>query len=186
LKIVFADCEYTGEHSITTLVSLGLVTLDGNELYLTLNDYEDSQISHWVNENVISKIDKRKSLNSYKACIEVDNFLKKYSNGENVIIVSAGKATDIILIFQLYHSLHTHRKYFHFSECLPDYINHRMHIDLDTMFIMAGINPKINREEYCKSSDANKHNALYDAKIVRKCYLKLLNENQSIFKNLKN
>ena len=58
MKIVFADCEYTGEHSITTLVSLGLVTLDGNELYLTLNDYEDSQISHWVNENVISKIDK--------------------------------------------------------------------------------------------------------------------------------
>ena len=43
-KIVFLDTEFTGEHIHTTLVSIGMVTLEGAELYLTLNDYDESQV----------------------------------------------------------------------------------------------------------------------------------------------
>lgn len=45
LKIVFIDTEYTGEHALTTLVSVDLVTLEGNGLCLALNDYDRDQVT---------------------------------------------------------------------------------------------------------------------------------------------
>ena len=34
MKIIFLDTEFTGEHSKTTLVSAGFVTLDNKKLYI--------------------------------------------------------------------------------------------------------------------------------------------------------
>ena len=56
-KIVFIDTEFTGEHAYTTLISIGVVTLDGRELYITLNDYDKDQITDWLKENVLADID---------------------------------------------------------------------------------------------------------------------------------
>ena len=42
-KIIFIDTEFTGEHAYTTLVSLGITTLEGDEFYVTLNDYDKNQ-----------------------------------------------------------------------------------------------------------------------------------------------
>ena len=53
LKIVFADTEFTGEHSKTTLVSVGFVTLDNKKLYITLNDFNKGQVTPWLKKNVL-------------------------------------------------------------------------------------------------------------------------------------
>tara|TARA_A100001011_G_C13721134_1_gene599667 strand:+ start:390 stop:572 length:183 start_codon:yes stop_codon:yes gene_type:complete len=48
MKYVFIDAEFTGEHAKTTLVSLGLVSFSGKELYLTLNDFDLDQVTDWL------------------------------------------------------------------------------------------------------------------------------------------
>jgi DNA polymerase III epsilon subunit-like protein len=179
-KFVFLDSEYTSTHAKTTLISIGLVTLEGEELYITLNDYDRDQVSDWVLENVFRHIDESKSITSHEACDKVSNFFKNYSNGEKISIVSAGKNLDQILLFQLWHTKFSKLKYFSFERFLPHYLRHRSHFDLDTIFFMKGLNPdKIIREEFAGSpveESIKKHNALYDAKIVRHCFLKLMGD----------
>ena len=55
-SFIIFDTEFTGEHAFTTLVSIGLVTLDGEELYITLNDYDKDQVTDWLKENVLKYI----------------------------------------------------------------------------------------------------------------------------------
>ncbi|MBU4490836.1 MAG: 3'-5' exoribonuclease [Euryarchaeota archaeon] len=175
MKMVFVDTEFTGEHAFATLISVGLVTLQGHELYITLNDYNMDQITPWVKSNVIKKIDESKSINSHQAAMLVSDFLADYAGDSSVSIVSPGKTNDLLLLFQLFHVFHPERRFFHFGDCLPKYLNHRAHFDLDTLFIAAGIDPNIDREDYVGETDHTlKHHALFDAAIVRKCFLKLI------------
>ena len=55
MKIIFADTEFTGEHSKTTLVSAGFVTLDNKKLYITLNDYNKDQVTPWLKKKCTIK-----------------------------------------------------------------------------------------------------------------------------------
>jgi len=178
MKFVFVDCEYTSTHAKTTLVSIGLVTYGGKELYLTLNDYDKDQLSDWVKENVIIYIDESKSISTKQAVKEISNFLEEYSEGEKVSIVSAGKSVDVTLLFQMWHSLHPELKYFSFERYLPTYLRHRSHFDLDTIFFCKGLDPDaINRESFAgEIKNIKKHDALYDANVVRKCFIKLQQE----------
>ena len=82
MKIVFIDAEFTGEHALTTLVSLGLVNLEGDQLYVSLNDYSEDQVTEWLRENVLNQIDSTKSISSKEAFKLVSEWLENYSNGE--------------------------------------------------------------------------------------------------------
>lgn len=175
MKIVFIDNEFTGVHAVTTLISVGLVTLEGESLYVSLNDYDRGQVSGWVKDNVLNMIDESKSVSSLEACNKIQTFLDDYSKGEKVSLVSAGKMTDIILLFQLWHSLHPEKKYFHLS-FLPEYLNHGAHYDLNTLFFIAGINPDIDRAKFAGWNSSKRHHALDDAKVVRECFLKLFKD----------
>jgi len=175
MKLVFIDLEFTGEHAYTTPVSFGLVTLDDQELYITLNDYSEDQVTDWLRNNVLNKIDANKSLTKKEAYIKISSFLKNYSKGEKIHCVSAGKGQDMTLLEQLYHEGFPNLKYFHALHCLPDYLNHSEHFDLHTIFYLAGIKEPYIREDYANLEIKNeKHNALYDAKIVKECFLKLM------------
>lgn len=50
---LFFDTEFTGLHKDTTLISLGIVSEDGRKFYAEFTDYEKSQLDEWINENVI-------------------------------------------------------------------------------------------------------------------------------------
>ncbi|MEA3346890.1 MAG: 3'-5' exoribonuclease [Candidatus Auribacterota bacterium] len=184
MKIVFIDNEFTGVHAFTTLISVGLVTFEGDSLYVSLNDYDKDQVSGWVKDNVLNMIDESKSVSSLEACKKVQIFLDNYSKGEKVSLVSAGKMTDIILFFQLWHSLHPGKKYFHLS-FLPEYLNHGAHYDLNTLFFIAGIDPDIDRAKFAGRKESNRHHALDDAKIVRECFLKLVKDETFSKRSLK-
>lgn len=174
MKIVFIDCEYTGEHAHSTLISIGLVTLEGKELYITLNDYAREQVTDWVTDNVLNQIDQSLSINSEEAVLAISSFFEKYADQQPISLVSAGKAMDLVLFFQLWHKLFPQESYFHYGKFLPVYLNHRAHFDLDTLFWASGIDPNSDREMFLElSASKDKHNALYDAQIVRQCFLKL-------------
>jgi len=177
VKIVFIDAEFTGEHAFTTLVSLGLVTLEGDEFYISVNDYSEDQVTEWLRENVLNKIDQTKSISSKEAFKSISAWLENYSNGEKIHLVSAGKGADLILLFELWKYSNFDLKYFHSLHCLPNYLNHNSHFDLNTLFMVAGIEPDINREYFARKSNSDKrHNALHDAIIVKECFIKLRDE----------
>jgi hypothetical protein len=47
--------------------------------------------------------------------------------------------------------------------------------DICTLFKIKGIDPDINREEFAEIQEKpEKHNALWDAKVIKACYEKLM------------
>jgi hypothetical protein len=53
---IFLDTEFTGLHQKTTLISLALVAESGEEFYAEFTDYDSSQLTDWLKENVIAKL----------------------------------------------------------------------------------------------------------------------------------
>lgn len=179
MKLVFLDTEYTGEHAYATLVSLGLATLEGESLYLTLNDYDQDQVTDWLRDNVLNLIDESQNISSFAAYQKVSQWLEAYSAGDQIHLVSAGLGSDLLLLFELWRFARPELKYFHALHCLPAYLNHAKHFDLNTLFFVAGVNPDINRESFINYSlQGERHHALYDAQVVRECFLKLIKQKE--------
>ncbi len=176
-KIVFLDTEFTGEHAYATLVSLGLVTMDGQELYITLNDYSRAQVTDWLAENVLVDIDPATTVSSKDAYKMLHSFLSEYSQDHPLYIVSCGLLQDYLLLLELYKHATPGREYFHALHCLPPYLNHHAAIDLNTLFRVCGIDPDLDRAKFAGiSKKVRRHNALDDALVVRGCFLRLMNE----------
>lgn len=177
MKLVFIDAEYTGEHAYTTLVSLGLVTLDGEGIGVALSDYDRDQVTDWLRENVLSAIDESRAVSSREAYEEISAFLSSYAQGDRVSLVSAGLGSDLLLLFELYRYACPELRYFHALKCLPDYLNHTWHLDLNTLLLAAGVDPGIDRELFARATLAGRrHESLYDAHLARACFLRLLEE----------
>lgn len=176
MKLVFLDTEFTGTHAYTTLVSLGLTTLNQEEFYVTLNDYDPNQVTPWLKENVLNHIDESQSVSKEEAFQKLCTYFDAIRDGGEINLVSAGKNQDILLLFELWHAKYPQRKYFHTS-LLPDYLNHRRHFDLNTLLFAGGVDPKINRDQWIDHKiKGEAHHALHDARVVRECFLKLNQE----------
>jgi hypothetical protein len=174
-QLVFIDAEYTGEHAHTTLVSLGLVAMDGRELYLTLNDYDRDQVTDWLKANVLSMIDPETTVDSVTAFRLLDGWLKEVAGGGRICLVSAGLGSDLLLLFELYRHSRPDLKYFHALHCLPDFLNHVEHFDLNTLFFAAGEDAASDRDAFLSNAIAgHRHNALHDAHLAKGCFVKLV------------
>ena len=126
---------------------------------------------NWLKKNVLKDIEKEKKYSYAEGFKLIKNWLEKYSSGEPISLVSMGKTLDLVLFFQLWHLDYPQRKYFHNLYCLPDYLNHSKHYDLATLMMAAKIDPDFDRQKLVKIEEkTNRHNALYDAKVVKKVY----------------
>lgn len=179
MKLVFLDTEFTGERSNTTLVALGMITLSGESIYVSLSDYDRSQVSSWLVESVISQIDEKLSVTSLEAAILVRDWLERISNGEKIHIVSYGKSQDLILLFELWRQFKSNKEEFHYLYDLPEYLNHSEHLDFCTLLVSSGfLLHNFKKVEYADLIESGLlHNALYDAKLLRACFFRLLTEN---------
>lgn len=54
--IIFFDTEFTGLHKDTTLISIGLVSATGEKFYAEFNDYDEWQVTPWIEETVLSNL----------------------------------------------------------------------------------------------------------------------------------
>ena len=175
MKIVCIDTEFTGEHALATLVSIGLVAVDGRELYVTLNDYDERQVTDWFRENVLSMIKKETSVSKKEAYEIINKWLIDYADGDEINLVSAGKGLDITLLWELYHQGHPELDYFHCLNYLPFYMNHSRHFDLNTLLFTVGFDLDQGKDAFLgREVSQKRHNALYDARVVKDCFLKLL------------
>ena len=168
---IFFDTEFTGLHQNTTLISIGLVSECGKTFYAEFNDYNFEQVDEWVLDNVIKKL-------KYGGI-----FQKLETNGKNISYKSTTenireKLTQWLLQFEQVEI---------WSDCLSyDWVlfnqifGHAFNIpknvyyipfDICTLFKAKGIDPDISREEFSNMKEnCQKHNALWDAKVIKRCF----------------
>ena len=170
---VFFDTEFTGLHQNTTLISIGLISECGKTFYAELTDSDESQVDEWIKTNVIENL----TLQEWDA----DKNYEPYS--DNVRFKGDTKGLQLALT----HWLEQFEEVEIWSDCLSyDWVlfnqiwGHAFNIpknvyyipfDLSSLFKVKGIDPDINREDFANMKDGNqKHNALWDAKVIKRCF----------------
>ena len=174
---VFFDTEFTGLHQNTTLISIGLISDCGKTFYAELTDYDKSQIDEWLQENVISNLilddlqqgllapyDKNKV--EFKGSkIFTRELLKNwFAQFDSVEIWSDCLSYDWVLFNQIFgHAFNIPKNVYY----IP--------FDICTLFYAKNVDADISREEFSEMQDGSqKHNALWDAKVIRECFNRLV------------
>lgn len=189
---LFFDTEFTGLHQATTLVSIGIISDSGKTFYAELTDYAQDQLDDWLRENVIANLLFKEPLEGE---MEHHNMVRHSDNpvGEPIHqSYSVSMRTDMVgLKESLTDWLAQFGEVEVWSDCLAyDWMlfntifGHAFKIpknvyyipfDICTSFKDKGVDPDVNREEFAgeMGEEPVKHNALWDAKVIRKCYMKL-------------
>lgn len=175
---IFLDTEFTGLHQKTTLISIGLISECGRQFYAELTDYDKTQIDEWLQENVINNLyldgyNNEAILNDWKVQGDTDDV----KTGLEVWLAQFGEveiwsdclAYDWVLFNQLFgHAFSIPKNVYY----IP--------FDICTLFKAKGIDPDISREDFAKDylvkvafQAGKKHNAMWDAFVIRECYHKL-------------
>ena len=174
MKKIFFDTEFTGLHQNTTLISIGLVSECGKTFYAELTDYNKNQVDDWIKDNVISNLILTKKNNSFylNSCRLLGNrkelkeaLSKWFEQFGQVEIWSDCLSYDWVLFNEIWgHAFNIPKNIYY----IP--------FDICTLFKDKGIDPDISREEFANMDDkGEKHNALWDAKVIKRCF-ELLNE----------
>jgi hypothetical protein len=158
-------------HQKTTLISIGLISECGKTFYAEFNDYDCSQVDEWLQKNVIKslkyngifqKLEETKESISYKSTTEkiktkLTTWLEQFGEVE---IWSDCLSYDWVLFNQIFgHAFNLPKNVYY----IP--------FDICTLFKVKGIDPDISREEFSNMQDnSQKHNALWDAKVIKACY----------------
>ncbi len=161
---LFFDCEFTGLHQNTTLISLGIVAENGNALYIEFDNYDDDQIDDWLRENVIVNLGKP-DIECYYVCVRtrrggVAALREWLSRFDNVEFWGDCLAYDWVLFCELFGGG---------AECLPRNVYY-IPFDICTLFKVKGIDPDVHRETFAELEPSSKHNALHDALVIKACY----------------
>lgn len=172
---IFFDTEFTGLHQKTTLISIGLISECGKTFYAELTDYDKSQIDDWLQENVIANLQHDQTDDEFFYChngnilctgdsekvkFEITKWLSQF---ESVEMWSDCLSYDWVLFNQI----------FGHAFSIPQYVFY-IPFDICTLFWAKGIDPDVNREEFSNMKEGiQKHNALWDAKVIRECFVKL-------------
>ncbi len=175
---IFLDTEFTGLNQSGQLISLALVSLDGQWFYAEFTDYDDEGLSDWHRQYVVPNLFLERGIypsfagnngvTFRGATKEVVPKLKKWLGSfERIEIWADVLAYDWVFFCELFGgSLHLPKSIF--------YIPH----DFSTLLKIKGIDPDIAREslvqEWSSQQNTFKHNALFDTFLLRAVYQKLM------------
>lgn len=172
--ILFLDTEFTGLQQSAQLISLALVSMDGQWFYAEFTDYDSESLSDWHKEHVLSNLLLEKGIqpdfaqgagrsiraNTKDVVRTLQEWLAAF---EKVEIWADVLAYDWVFFCELFGgSLHLPKEIF--------YIPH----DFSTLLKVKGIDPDVSRESlaphWAAEYTTSKHNALYDAFLLRIAY----------------
>jgi hypothetical protein len=171
---IFWDCEFTGLHYNTTLISIGCIAEHGQIFYGEFTDYDKSQVDDWIQEHVINNLiltEIQKQNGGRGGCIQegyvgdtqyIKSCLESYlGQFDSVEMWSDCLAYDWVLFCELWGGALNIPKNIYY---IP--------FDICTLFQNKGINPDVNRERFAGvvAGEKDKHNALWDAKVIKACY----------------
>lgn len=187
---IFFDTEFTGLRKDTTLISIGLISETGEQFYAELSDYDRDQVKEdpFIEQQVISKLRFKEETENRAweevASLEEDHddrincvygdteFVREHleiwlDRFDKCLMVSDCLAYDWVLFCNLWgHALKIPKKVYY----IP--------MDLCTLFLANAIDPDVTREHYAYNDiniriSPDRHNALYDAKIIKMCFERL-------------
>lgn len=177
---IFFDTEFTGLHKGTTLISIGLVSENNKQFYAELLDYDEKQCDDWIKENVIKHLyktdwNKRKSIyvpNYHLGCKqEIGKVLENwFAQFNEVELVSDVCHYDMVLLIDLFGGAFDIPK----NVCAACYdinqdIARKYKITMTEAFDKS--REDILYQNYKEGEiKGDKHNALYDAKVIRELY----------------
>lgn len=179
---IFFDTEFEGLYKNANLISIGLITEDGKQLYIENDDIIPEYQSEWIKDNVLPNTVNYGDINileicdnltdyfvgrDYQICNQLTEFFKQY---DYVELVSDVCHYDMVQLIDIFGDVFSLPK----NVCCACYdINQDIArfkgISLQEAF-------DYNREELLKELGVedlgaiNKHNSLYDAKIIKKIY----------------
>lgn len=186
-KLIAFDTEFTGLQKDTTLVSIGLTSLDeGKQFYAELTDYDKSYDDSWflkhVKDNLLLDNQPNRSVihdqggtiyvkgNRTFVASELFHWLKLFDMDEIDLVTDVGHY-DMTLFIDLFGGAFD----------LPDFIA-PTYIDINQMILEKSQVPltlggafDLNREDLLKSIGGQipsgaKHNSLYDAIVIARLY----------------
>jgi hypothetical protein len=184
LKRLFLDTEFTGLTQNTTLISMAIVAESGEEFYAEFTDYDTSQVSDWVYENVIKQrfLDNTNQTNDLakyhilgtrsQVTAGLRTWLGQFSptgNSESFLQIWADVPHyDWVLFCELFGgALH-----------VPKSI-HYMPMDIATMLFAKGLDIDLERSKISDSPATLVglclHSALYDAHVIKNIFKKIYN-----------
>ena len=177
---IFFDTEFTGLHKNTTLISIGLVSEDNRQFYAELIDYNEKQCGEWINKNVIQHLysrDWEKRENTYipnyhlGAKQEIGKTLGNwFAQFDSVELVSDVCHYDMVLLIDLFGGeFHIPKNV---SPCCHD-INQDIakYLNIPERDAFDQSREEILHSKYKENAvKGDKHNALYDAKVIREIY----------------
>lgn len=180
---LFFDTEFTGLHKDTTLVSIGIVADSGKKFYAEFSDYDESQCDDWLKENVLKH-----------TILEGNETLTKMLGEDSDTTVILGGVVEIR------YELGEWLKQFDEVQFISDVCHYDMVLLIDIFggafdlprnvsAVCHDINQDIaehygisEREAFDKSREdivselcgsfiaGDKHNALYDAEVIKAIY----------------
>ncbi len=159
-NIVFVDTEFSDLRADGEILSIALVKLNGDELYLEIE--HEGEVSEWVTENVLPTLtaDKVSREEAKKQIVAFLGDTKPY-------MVAWVPHFDMVMMYQLFGVLNLPINWF------P--------IDFASILFGHGIDPETYREENGRTfvkglgldpSGFHTHHALDDAKLLREVYMK--------------
>lgn len=172
-KPLFFDTEFTGLHQNTSLISLALVADSAEEFYAEFTDYDPSQVSPWIEKNVINNLflsentilSKKVHIKGSREAIIEQLSIWFSQFDEQLQIWADVPHYDWVLFCELFGG----------AFGIPQNI-HYMPMDIATLIYTKGIPVDISREElagYPQLDGLKLHNALYDAYLIKEIYNKL-------------
>lgn len=190
MKKLYFDTEFTGLHQSTTLISIGIISDCGRTFYAEFTDYNKFQVNDWIQKNVISSLGQVEDNCStekyrYKKCISIGN--TEYVRADLTEWISQFKDVEMWSDVLAYDWMLFNMLMADYSEGHPKLPRNVYYIpfDLATSFKEHGIDPDINREEFAETSnlsievlgmEVSKHNALWDAIVIKLCQDKIDND----------
>lgn len=175
---IFFDTEFTGLHKNTTLISIGLIDENDRSFYAEFTDYNLDQCDSWIKDNVINNlIFKHRSnfwideIGEETICKGNKEFIREklknwLSYYDDIELVSDCCHYDMVLLIDLFNSALS-------TPFVP--ICHDINEDIANHYTYTCNNVNeafdINRESLLNTQiSGNKHNALYDAKVIKTLY----------------
>ena len=179
---IFFDTEFTGLHKNTELISIGLIAENGYTFYGEITNYDKSQVDDWIQKNVINNlkhnghhiIEETKesyeiSMNFEEVSLTLNKWLKQFDTVEWVSDVCH---YDMVLLIDL---LTNHGSALDLPYGKINSACHDINQDIAEAYHISEILAfDKSREEILKESKieitGEKHNSLYDAKVIKAIY----------------
>lgn len=175
---IYYDAEFTGLHKNTTPISIGIISESGAYFYAEFTDYDQSQVTDWINENVIQKLVLADEKEGYISGSSFnDTSMHKIPRPANLTVKGNKELIKGELMGWLANESACAEgiQLQFFSDCyaydwlimndligingsaleIPEYVNY-IPIDLSTALYMQGIDPDISREEFAGDSEINR------------------------------